>query len=63
MAFQRRTNFTCLPHLGFTQLIWITENQDALTNTAIKFKYRAKVYDAQGAHLGRWAWDVFFVTQ
>jgi hypothetical protein len=28
-----------------------------------QFKYRAKVKDIHGAHLGRWAWDVFFVTQ
>ena len=27
------------------------------------FAYRAKVKDANGAQLGRWAWDVFLVTQ
>jgi hypothetical protein len=27
-----------------------------------RFRYRAKVYDAHGASVSRWAWDVFLVT-
>ncbi len=28
-----------------------------------KFRYRAKVKDIRGAQVGRWAWDVFLMTQ
>jgi hypothetical protein len=27
------------------------------------FRYRAKVFDKKGANLGRWAWDVYLLTQ
>jgi len=27
------------------------------------FRFRSKVWDSHGSHIGRWAWDVFLQTQ
>ncbi len=37
-----------------------SKNSDRYGNL---FRYRSKVRDSQGAQLGRWAWDVFLVSQ
>ena len=52
-----------LPQLG-VYAIDLDYNESRRTDQhGNRFRYRAKVLDAKGAHVGRWAWDVFFVRQ
>jgi hypothetical protein len=52
-----------LPQLGLRKIDLDYRASRRTDEYGNQFKYRAKVRDAQDAQLGRWAWDVYLITQ
>jgi len=52
-----------LPSLGLASIDLDYKESRRTDQYGNQFRYRAKVRDVHGAQLGRWAWDIFFVTQ
>jgi len=52
------------PLLGLISAIDLDYKESRRTDQqGNQFRYRAKVYDADGTHAKRWAWDVFLTVQ
>lgn len=48
-----------LPSLGIYAINLDFKESNRTDRYGNRFRYRAKVYDVHGAHVGQWAWDVF----
>jgi hypothetical protein len=52
-----------LPALGLKEIDCNYKYSKRTDEFGNEFRYRAKVRDVHGSQLGRWAWDVFLMTQ
>lgn len=51
-----------LPELGIATIELDYKESRKADEHGNEFRYRAKVRDAKGAQVGRWAWDVFLIS-
>lgn len=58
-AISEPNELLTLDAVGLTKMHLDYQSSRRTDEFGNKFKYRAKVKDANGAQLGRWAWDVF----